>query len=222
LRRWLAAWREVLQAADHGDRRACLLGARREEFMPIDDTTELILKHVGTAMAAAATPVPLVDIAAVALIQVSLVRRLARHYGVEYDVARGRAAVLAVAGASLARAGASAVKSLPGGGWLLGSATQAALSGASTYALGEVYRDHFARSGTLDALDGEALRARYREAVERGLDVVRTLRLSMRDEAVAPDEHRATRERLERLRRTGVLTEAEFERLIEPTEPEVG
>jgi uncharacterized protein (DUF697 family) len=190
--------------------------------MPIDDATELILKHVGAAMAAAATPVPLVDIAAVAVIQVALVRRLARRYGVEYDVARSRAAVLAVAGASLARMGASAVKSLPGGGWLLGSATQAALSGASTYALGEVYREHFARSGTLDALDGEALRARYREAVERGREVVRTLRRSMREEAVAPDDHRATRERLERLRRTGVLTEAEFERLIEPTEPEVG
>jgi hypothetical protein len=63
--------------------------------MPINDTTELILKHVGAAMAAAAaTPVPLVDIAAVAVIQVALVRRLARRYGVEYDAVRGRAAVL--------------------------------------------------------------------------------------------------------------------------------
>jgi uncharacterized protein (DUF697 family) len=188
--------------------------------MPINDATELILKHVGAAMVAAAIPVPLVDIAAVAVIQVALVRRLARRYGVEYDVARSRAAVLAVAGASLARVGASVVKSLPGGGWLLGSATQAALSGASTYALGEVYRDHFARGGTLDALDGETLRTRYREAVERGQEVARTLRRSMRDEAVAPDEHRAIRERLERLRSTGVLTQAEFERLVEP-EPEV-
>jgi uncharacterized protein (DUF697 family) len=190
--------------------------------MPINDATELILEHVGAAMAAAAIPVPLVDIAAVAVIQVALVRRLARRYGVEYDAVRGRAAVLAVAGASLARMGASAVKSLPGGGWLLGSATQAALSGASTYALGEVYREHFARSGTLDALHGEALRARYHEAVERSREVVRTLRRSMRDEAVAPDERSATRERLQRLRRTGVLTQAEFERLVEPTESEVG
>jgi uncharacterized protein (DUF697 family) len=185
--------------------------------MPINDTTELILKHVGAAMAAAATPVPLVDIAAVAVIQVALVRRLARRFGVEYDA--GRAAVLALAGASLARVGATAVKSLPGSGWLLGSAAQAALSGASTYALGEVYREYFARSGTLDALDGEALSTSYRETVERGREVVRR---STREEAVAPDEHRATRERLERLRRTGVLTQAEFDRLVERTEPEVG
>jgi len=188
--------------------------------MAIHDTTELILKHVGAAMAAAATPVPLVDIAAVTVIQIALVRRLARRYGVEYDVARSRAAVLAVVGASLARVGASVAKSLPGAGWLLGSATQVALSGASTYALGEVYREHFARSETLDELDGETLRARYREAVERGREVVRTLRQSMRDESVAPNERRATRERLERLRHTGVLTQAEFERLIE-TDPEV-
>jgi uncharacterized protein (DUF697 family) len=107
-----------------------------------------ILKHVGAAMAAAATPLPLVDIAAVAVIQVALVRRLARRYGVEYDVARGRAALLAVAGASLARVGAS-VKSLPGGGWLLGSATQAALSEASTYALGETILRFFFHSATI-------------------------------------------------------------------------
>jgi hypothetical protein len=46
--------------------------------------------------------------------------------------------------------------------------------------------------------------------------------LSGSHEAVAPEGHHATRERLERLRRTGVLTEVEFERLIEPTEPEGG
>ena len=45
---------------------------------------------------------------------------------------------------------------------------------------------------------------------------------AMRDEAVAPDERRATRERLQRLLRTGVLTQAEFELLVEPAEPEVG
>jgi len=184
--------------------------------MPIDDSTELILAHVGAAMAAAAAPVPLVDIVAVTAIQVALVRRLARRYGVQYDAVLGRAAVLAVAGASLARLGASAVKAIPGGGSLLGSATQAALSGASTYALGEVYREHFARSGSLDAFDGEALRSRYREAVERGRRVARTLRRTMRDEEIDLDERRATRDRLERLRRTGVLTQAEFERLVEP------
>lgn len=188
--------------------------------MRSDHSTDLILKHVGAAMAAAATPVPWVDIAAVTAIQIALVRRLARRYGVEYDVVRGRAAVLAVAGASLARVGASAVKSIPGGGWLLGSATQAALSGASTYALGEVYRDHFERSGVQGEVDAGELRARYREALQRGRKVARTLRRAMRDAAPEPDERQATRARLERLRRTGVLTQEEFERLVEPLDPD--
>jgi uncharacterized protein (DUF697 family) len=176
------------------------------------------------AMAAAVTPLPGADIAAVSAIQIALVRRLARHHDVAWDALRGRTIVLAVAGASLARVGASVVKSLPGAGWVVGSAAQAALSGASTWALGTVVCEHFRQSGTLDDVDTASMQARYWEALERGRAVARAMRRAMREDP-ALDEHAARLARLQGLRRTGALTEDEFDRLVEtfdsdPTCPE--
>ena len=187
--------------------------------MTADESAATIRSHVGAAMAAAVTPLPGVDIAAVAAIQIALVRRLALGHGVPWHPLRGRAAVLAVVGASLARVGASAAKSLPGGGWLLGGAAQAALSGASTWAVGAVFREHLERSGTLDDIDAASMREGYRAALERGRAVARAMRRTMRDDP-ALDDRAARLARLEGLRRAGVLTEDEFERLVAPRDGE--
>jgi uncharacterized protein (DUF697 family) len=193
----------------------------------LDVTDRLIAEHVGLAMGAAAIPIPLADLAAVTWVQVDLVERLADRYSVESDRGRARAAVMALAGATLARIGASAAKAVPGGGWLLGGATQAVLAGASTYAIGRVYREHFETRGSLEGPDAEALRARYERYVERGRELARELRghVFFDDDT---DERAEALERLSRLRRAGVLKEHEYRRLVEPllvespAEPEVG
>ena len=170
----------------------------------MDQGTELILRHAAAAMAAAATPVPLADVAAVTTVQLDLLRRLAERYDVPFDAVRGRALLGAIAGASVARLGASALKILPGAGWLAGGAAQMALAGASTVAVGRVFRDHFEGRGSLEVPDAEALRARYEEALARGQDVARTLRGQERAEPADP-----TARRLSRLEESGVLTAEE-------------
>lgn len=184
--------------------------------MPTREPTDrLISRHVGLAMGAAAIPVPLADLAAVTWVQIDLVERLADRYGVDADRSLARAAVLALAGAGVARLGASLVKAAPGVGWLLGDATQVALSGAATYALGQAYREHFEAHGSLEGVDALALRARYEAYVERGREIARQLqeRVFFAD---AVDERAEARERLARLREAGVLTEDEVRRLMEP------
>ena len=183
---------------------------------PINQSEDIILNHVAAAMAAAVIPVPLADVAAVTWVQIDLVNKLADRYRVECDPIRGRAAVLSLAGAGLARLGASLVKSVPGVGTLLGGATQAVLSGASTYALGEVYKEHFETRGSLEDVDFDALRERYRDAVERGREIARTLHRAVGLDEEEPDAVAETLERLARLRRSGVLTEEEFAKLTEP------
>ena len=180
-----------------------------------DVSDRLITQHVGLAMGAAAIPIPIADLAAVTLVQIDLVQRLADRYAVDFDRARARAAVLALAGATFARLGASLVKALPGAGWLLGASTHAALAGATTYALGHVYREHFETRGSLEGPDAEALRARYEAYVRRGRELARELRERVYfDDEV--DEEMERLSRLSRLRRAGVLTEEEFRRLVEP------
>jgi len=180
---------------------------------PLDLTDRLIAEHVGMAMGAAAIPIPLADLAAVTLVQIDLVQKLAQRFGVQADRRRAREAVLALAGASFARLGASAVKAVPGAGWWLGGATHAVLAGATTWALGRVYREEFEAGGIGDS-DVDALRARYDAYVERARSLARELRerVSFDD---AQDERTEDLERLGRLRRAGILRPEEYERLIE-------
>jgi uncharacterized protein (DUF697 family) len=181
---------------------------------PLDLTDRLIAEHVGMAMGAAAIPIPLADLAAVTLVQIDLVQKLAQRFEVEADRRRVREAVMALAGASFARLGASAVKSLPVAGWWLGGATHAALAGATTWALGRLYREQFESRGSLEASDPDALRARFDAHLERARSLARELREHVSfDDPV--DERAEDLERLLRLRRAGILRDDEYRRLVE-------
>ena len=171
---------------------------------------QIIEDHTVYAAGAGAIPVPLADVAAVAAIQIDLVRALAKVYEVPFDVATGKAVIASLTGASVARLGASAVKAIPGVGWIGGGVAQVGLSGASTYAVGHLFRRHFAQQGTLAEIDVQAARSIYQGLLERGRSVVGTLR---------PSCHRSVEdtatllERLARLRAEEVINAAEFEDL---------
>jgi uncharacterized protein (DUF697 family) len=175
----------------------------------------IITNHVGYAMAAAAIPVPLADIAAVTLVQLDMVKALSAEFEVDYDESRGNALLVALAGASAARLGASVFKVIPVAGSLIGAAAQIVLSGASTYAVGQVFRGIYAGSGTLASVDTDSLRDRYEEYVAKGRWLAHSLRDSVTREE-SQDEISESLERLDRLRRAGVITDQEFERLSSP------
>lgn len=191
-----------------------MVDTRDEPKTPPDLTDQLIRRHVVLAMAAGTLPVPLADVAAVTWVQIDLIERLADRYGIDADRSRARGAVLALVGATAARLGGSLAKAVPGGGWLVGGATQLVLAGATTYALGRVYREHFEADGSLEGPDFEALRDRFDSYVERGRELARELRENVRfDDEL--DEDVEARERLARLHRSGVLTEAEYATLVD-------
>lgn len=95
----------------------------------------LIADHVASSAAAAAIPIPLVDLVAVTAVQLSLLRKLGRLYGARVGVGAQGAVAVGLLGAALPRLAASALKILPGVGWVGGAFAQAALSGAATWAL---------------------------------------------------------------------------------------
>ena len=132
--------------------------------------------HVIYAMGAASVPVPLVDLAGVSAVQLHLVQDLAEIYGADFEVLSARAIISALAGASLPRVGASAVKAIPGAGWLVGALAQVVLSGATTYALGSVFRRHFEENGALQELDAERVREDYERDLVRGRRTIREIR----------------------------------------------
>ena len=112
-------------------------------------------------------PVPFVDLAAVAAVQIQMLRVISRIYDVPFSENRGKALIAGLFGTvipvSTGVGMASVVKSIPIAGTAVGALVTPALAVAATYAIGRVFIQHFASGGTL--LDFEP--PNYREFISR-------------------------------------------------------
>jgi uncharacterized protein (DUF697 family) len=168
----------------------------------------IIRSHVVWATGGGLIPIPLVDFAAVTAIQLEMLQQLAQLYGVNYSKSLGKTFVSALTGTTIARLGASFLKAIPGVGSLLGGASMALASGASTYAVGQVAINHFSRGGSLSDFVEEQARAAYEAAFERGKSYVSTVENDQGTDAARIYQSLA---QLGQLRDQGILTEEEFQ-----------
>jgi uncharacterized protein (DUF697 family) len=144
---------------------------------PTAQAEQTIKKHMLTALAVGLVPLPWLDLAALAGLQINLVRSLAAIYGVEFSSEIGKSAVGALLGGSVpvslsANLGRLA-KGIPGIGWALGGASVALLGAASTYAVGKVFVQHFESGRTLLTFDSAQVKAYYAQQYEQGKQEVR-------------------------------------------------
>ncbi len=140
----------------------------------------IVRKHATLAAAGALIPVPLLDLVAVTAVQLEMLKRLARIYGVPFDPASSRAFVTSLtaglASSTLARLGGSAVKLLPGVGAVLGGITAVAATAASTYAVGSLFRRLFRERRPIGDLDPSTFQQELASYYEKGLELARSLR----------------------------------------------
>jgi uncharacterized protein (DUF697 family) len=165
---------------------------------------DIVKEHILWAIGAGLVPLPILDIVAVTAVQLDMLKQLSSLHGVPFTESEGKIWVSALAGNVMAQVGANVIKLIPGIGTLLGGVSMSILAGASTYAIGQVAIDHFARGGTFDDIDMSAAKRAYEQALERGKRVAADLSSEKKD---VIDKL----ERLEKLRKKGVLTDAEFE-----------
>ena len=137
----------------------------------------IIRNHVIWSMGAGLIPVLIADIFAVSALQLDMVRQLCRAYDQDFSETQGKAIVTSLTSATLARLGArSLIKLIPGVGSIIGGMTVSIFAGASTYALGEVFKSHFDSGGTILDFDPDRLRKYYQEKFEKGKKVATTLK----------------------------------------------
>jgi uncharacterized protein (DUF697 family) len=128
--------------------------------------------HVLWAMGAGFIPLPVADALAVAAVQLDMIRNMSSIYGVPFAETQGKAIISALAGSTLSRLGASAlIKAIPVIGTFIGGGAMAAISGASTYALGQVFKRHFEYGGTFVDFDTSRFKNFYDEQFEKGKKV---------------------------------------------------
>lgn len=130
----------------------------------------IIRNHVLWSMGASyVIPLPVADVFAVSALQLDMIRQLTRVYGLDFAESQGKAIVSSLTTSTMARAGArSLIKLIPGLGTVVGGITVAAINGASTYALGQVFKKHFNTGGTILDFDVERLKKLYQEQFEKG------------------------------------------------------
>lgn len=134
----------------------------------------IIRNHVLWSMGAGLIPVVVADVFAVSALQLDMIRQLARVYNIDFSETQGKAIVTSLTSATIARITAGSVaKLIPVVGSVVGGISNSIFAGASTYALGEVFKKHFDSGGTFLDFDTSRLSKMYKEKFEKGKKVAK-------------------------------------------------
>ncbi|MFZ1676376.1 MAG: DUF697 domain-containing protein [Saprospiraceae bacterium] len=180
----------------------------------------IIKNHIIWSMGAGLIPVPIVDFFAVSGIQLDMIRQLCKLYEQNFEESQGKAIITSLTGSGLARMGAKAmIKFIPGIGSVIGGMTMSVLSGASSFALGEVFKKHFETGGTFLDFDMKRLKKMYDEKFEKGKKVAEQLSKEQEKKRQAAEEtlsHKSSGKLVDKLRelaelkKEGLITEDEY------------
>lgn len=141
------------------------------------------------SMGAGLIPVPFMDLVAVSAVQLKMLAEISSIYDIPFKTGRGKAVVGALIGSAIPSAvsyGAfgSLCKTLPVVGTVAGTTTMVLASGASAWALGKVFIQHFESGGTFLDFKPEEVREYFKAQFEEGRKVAATM--GTKDKAPAP------------------------------------
>lgn len=137
----------------------------------------VVSRYVWWSLAAGLVPVPVFDFVAVTGVQVKMLSDLAKVYGVPFKKDRVKNVVAALLGAVIpVRLGqtraATMLRYIPLVGTVTGIITEPVLLGASTYAVGRVFTQHFASGGTFLDFDPAEVREHFRQEFAIGRETL--------------------------------------------------
>jgi len=137
-----------------------------------DEAHEMVKQYTLGSMAIAAVPFPLVDLAAVTGLQVKMVHSIANHYEVPFSQTMVKSMIAALTGGALSATMATSITSLvkvvPFFGQIAGFLGGAVMYGATSYAIGKVFIEHFESGGTFLDFDPENMKAHFQQLFEEG------------------------------------------------------
>ncbi len=148
-----------------------------------------VRNHVIWSMGAGFIPIPVADFVAVAAVQLDMVKTLCNIYQVDFKETEGKALVTSITGSGLSRLGANAlIKLIPGFGSVFGGLSMSIVSGASTYALGQVFIRHFEHGGTILDFDTSRFERFYNEQFEKGKSFAKDIQKEKDEKGAAQED----------------------------------
>jgi uncharacterized protein (DUF697 family) len=138
------------------------------------EANALVRRKTLYAAGAGLIPIPILDVATLLGVQVTMIKQIADIYEVEHNYKKKWFGdiITALVG-DLATVGVvSAVKAIPIVGTVIGIFTSPLTSASATYALGRVFIQHFDQGGTLLDFDPVTSRKLFNEEYKRGHEIV--------------------------------------------------
>lgn len=127
----------------------------------------IVNKFALGSVAAALIPIPLVNGAVVAGVQLDMLRRLAKLYDVKFSEDVGKAAIAALISGGSAGALRTLTKNITGILGFVAILGVGAVGSGTTYAVGNVFIQHFESGGTLLTFDPEKVRDYYAKLLDK-------------------------------------------------------
>ena len=176
---------------------------RAEAFETKDYRNLLAKQTVKTwsswAAAAGLVPMPALDLAAIAAVQVKMVYELCKIYDVPYKEERVQSVVTGVATSSVTvllsgQVSGTVLRFTPYVGPILSTLIQPTLAFASTYALGQVFIKQFESGQSLGSITVESVRDSYNKQFEKAKHLFKKKSIGSSGEAAKPlgDQPQAT------------------------------
>ncbi|MGB0385429.1 MAG: YcjF family protein [Ardenticatenaceae bacterium] len=142
-----------------------------------NEANEIVKHYAKGAVGVGIVPLPLLDLALLSGIQLSMIHRLAQLYKVQFSENLAQPAIAALLGSTIPVSFslnlASFVKGVSGYGLAVGMASTALFGSASTYAVGKVFIQHFESGGTLLNFDPQQVKDYYAEQFEKNEEQMR-------------------------------------------------
>ena len=137
-----------------------------------DEAKKIIKRHTLYAAGLGFIPIPIVDAVSITAIQIWMIRDIAKVYGIPFK----RHIVKSFIGSIVGNTGAiGIVKFIPGVGSMLGGTTVSIGAATATYALGQLFMEHFYQGGTLLDFDPVKSRSYFQKLYSEHEATVETL-----------------------------------------------
>ena len=142
---------------------------------------KILKRHIILTGAAGLIPAPIVDLASISAIQANMIKEISNHYGVEFkeNLCRNIIGALVTGTGAVALGTGVAVslmKSIPLLGMFGGMFTMSIIAGASTYALGKIFIEHFEKGGNLLDFKPENAKEQFKKEYQEGKKVAADLK----------------------------------------------
>ena len=142
-----------------------------------DKLDKILRHHVYASIGVGLIPVPVIDFVGLTGVQLNMLRKIAKIYEVRLLKDAVKNIVFSLVGGALpvaasAPLAASGAKAIPLFGQTAGVVTMPIVAGATTYAIGKVFIQHFASGGTFLTFDPEKVKGYFAEMFNEGEKIV--------------------------------------------------